>query len=93
MSAETSELGKFVQWFRNDLVYKAPEVWPGHISWFLAELMDRFDQPHAAAMDELEGIVGDMAGGLEVGGNDDSNLADYLHRLRAVTAKLNGEES
>lgn len=33
---------EFAEWFRNDLAYKAPETWPGHISWFLDELVRRY---------------------------------------------------
>jgi hypothetical protein len=35
-------LPQFVEWFRTDLVYKAPEDWPANISWFLDTLVQRF---------------------------------------------------
>lgn len=45
MSAETGELGKFVERFTRDLAYKAPEQWPGLLEAFLDELVGRFDKP------------------------------------------------
>jgi hypothetical protein len=42
------------------------------------------------AIDVFDALIGDMACGLDVGGNDDSNLADYLIRLRRVRALLAG---
>jgi hypothetical protein len=35
-------LAEFVEWFRNDLAYAAPETWPGRIQWFLDELPKRY---------------------------------------------------
>lgn len=35
-------LTQFVEWFRTDLVYKAPEEWPSRISWFLDTLVTRY---------------------------------------------------
>ncbi len=45
MSAETSDLGKFVEHFTRDLAYKAPEQWPGLLETFLSDLLARFDKP------------------------------------------------
>lgn len=39
---EQQPLKEFVEWFREDLLYKAPEVWPGHVKWFLDELIARY---------------------------------------------------
>lgn len=39
-------------------------------------------------LDVLDALIGDMACGLECGGNDDGNLTDYLARLRNVRALL-----
>ena len=36
-------LHEFVDWFREDLAYKAPEMWPGHLQWFFDEVKDRYD--------------------------------------------------
>lgn len=34
-------LPAFVDWFRADLAYKAPELWPDRLEWFFAELVNR----------------------------------------------------
>jgi hypothetical protein len=39
---EQQPLEQFVEWFRDDLAYKAPETWPGHVSWFLDTLVERY---------------------------------------------------
>ena len=36
------KLHEFVEWFRNDIAYKAPEQWPGRITWFLDEVKERY---------------------------------------------------
>jgi len=36
------KLHEFVEWFRNDIAYKAPEQWPGRITWFLDEVKNRY---------------------------------------------------
>ncbi len=35
-------LPEFVDWFRDDLTYRAPEGWPGAVSWFLEDLVQRY---------------------------------------------------
>lgn len=47
-------LPEFVDWFRHDLVYKAPEEWPGRISWFLSTLLDRYGNAPDLSPDVLE---------------------------------------
>lgn len=39
-------------------------------------------------VDELRGLIGDMACGLAVGGNDDENLRHYHERLIRVAVAL-----
>lgn len=41
-------LEQFVEWFRNDLAYKAPETWPRHVSWFLNTLVHRYGSTREA---------------------------------------------
>lgn len=36
-------LHEYVEWFRNDLAFRAPELWPDAISEFLDNLTTRFD--------------------------------------------------
>lgn len=42
-------LEQFVEWFRTDLLYKAPEEWPGRIAWFLDELTRRYGAVYQAS--------------------------------------------
>lgn len=43
------KLHEFVEWFRNDIAYVAPELWPGRITWFLDEVKERY-----ASVEQLE---------------------------------------
>lgn len=53
MSATNGQtLAEFCDWFRTDLVYKAPEQWPDTIAWFLDELLRRFGADPTAATEE-----------------------------------------
>ncbi len=40
------DLNDFVEWFRTDMAYRAPEQWAGRITWFLNELKDRYGNTH-----------------------------------------------
>ena len=43
---------------------------------------------NADTLPVLDALIGDMTCGLAVGGNDDGDLASYLHRLKAFRAQL-----
>lgn len=43
-------LADFVGWFRNDLAYKTPELWPARIDWFLGELVARYGSDSEEAL-------------------------------------------
>lgn len=36
------KLHEFVDWFREDVLFKAPEEWPAHLRWFLGEVKERY---------------------------------------------------
>lgn len=37
------KLHEFVEWFREDLLYKAPETWPFHVKRFLDAIQERYE--------------------------------------------------
>lgn len=37
------KLHEFIEWFREDLVYKAPETWPFHVKRFLDAVEERYE--------------------------------------------------
>lgn len=47
-------LHELVKWFREDLVYKAPELWPDRISWFFNTLERQY--PNVRAGDRTDAV-------------------------------------
>lgn len=83
-------------WLRADLAYRAPEQWPGRISWWLDDTERRFGErtaPQRDAIYVLRSLVGDMAeylACLDRDGERNEGVADFLARLRPLVDQLDG---
>jgi hypothetical protein len=87
-TGDTTALSKFVEWFRTDLVYKAPEEWPGNVAWFLDEVVRRFGST-APETSEVEQLRQELTRAQALSSGDPAAVADLRaenEQLRAALA-------